>query len=255
MDPTANLLDPRAAPPRLDRPRRRAAVPLLLVAATLLLAPAPGLAKSKSRKDRKKTVVVFDSRLKDDANKPVSGVFPMVFEIRKSKRSRRSMWKEKHWVAIDNGRYEVKLGLDKALPSKFDASKAIIAVSIAGAGQVLEEPLAGADASVTEVEDSGGKRIVQYAEKAGFAYDAEKAAAADRLGTWTAEKLGEEIEKLKRRKAKVTVGRNRINLTMAGGVGGTPFEQMCPPGTVVVGIRGAAGLYLDQIQAVCAPLE
>jgi len=64
-----------------------------------------------------------------------------------------------------------------------------------------------------------------------------------------------ELDKLNKRKSKIKISRNRINLTMAGGVGGNKFEQICPPGTIAVGIRGGAGIYIDNLQVVCAPLE
>jgi len=224
---------------------------LTLVLALALVAPA--IAAPKARKTR--TVLDFESRLKDENSRPVSGIFPMRFELKKPK-SKRAFWKETHWVAVDNGRYSLQLGRGKKLPKRFDPKKAIIRVSISGAGTILEEPLAGADASLSTVEDTGGKRIVQYAEKAGFAYDAEHAGVADRLGDWTAKLLTEALKKLKKRKKrKLKIGRNRINLTSAGGVGGTPFEQVCPPGTIMVGLRGGAGIYIDNVQVVCAPVE
>lgn len=213
----------------------------------------PALAASK-RKLR--TVLDFDSRLKDENGKPITGIFRMQFELKKPK-ARRSFWKESHWITVDNGKYAVKLGKQKELPSKFDPSAAVIEVSIAGAGTILQEPLSGTDAALTTVDvgSGGGKRIVQYAEKAGFAYDAEHAGVADRIGPYTGKLLTETIQKLERRKTKLKVSRNRINLTMAGGVGGTPFEQICPPGTIVVGLRGGSGIYIDNVQIVCAPLE
>ncbi len=225
------------------------------IAVAVLGSAAPALGKSPIRKMR--TVLDFESRLKDENNRPVSGIFPMVFELKK-KKARRAFWSETHWVAVDNGRYALQLGKGKKkLPRKFDPKKATIVVKIKGVGTILTEPLAGADASVSSVEDTGGKRIVQYAEKAGFAYDSEHATVADRLGDWTAKLLTKALEKLKKKmkKRKVKVGRNRINLTSAGGVGGTPFEQICPPGTVAVGLRGGAGIYIDNVQIVCAPIE
>ena len=67
--------------------------------------------------------------------------------------------------------------------------------------------------------------------------------------------MKEILDKLDKRKSKFKVSRNRINLTSAGGVGGNKFEQICPPGTIAVGIRGGAGIYIDNLQVVCAPLE
>ncbi|UXI66433.1 S8 family serine peptidase [Tahibacter amnicola] len=37
-----------------------------------------------------------------------------------------------------------------------------------------------------------------------------------------------------------------------GGSGGSPFQLRCPQGQLLVGVRGRAGLFIDQLQAVCA---
>lgn len=230
----------------------------LFAICTVLAAAAPGVALAKAeggaKANDKRTVLQFDSTLKDEDNKPVSGVFPMLFELRKPKQ-KKAFWKEKHWIAIDNGRYAVQLGLGSALPKALDPKTAIMVVSIVGVGEVMQEPLAG-DAALAEVDEaSAGKRIVQYAEKSGFSYESERATVADRIGVYTAKLLQETLEALQNRKAKVRVGKNHVNLTSVGGAGGTPFEAMCPPGTLVVGMRGGSGIYIDNFQLVCAPLE
>lgn len=234
-------------------------VPAVLVALGLTIAvgsTASVEAAPKIKLRPKRTILDFESQLKDEDNKPVSGIFPMVFSLMKPK-AKRSFWKERHWVAVDNGRYTLRLGRTVKLPKKFDPKTAVIEVAIRGAGRVLREPLSGASASLAQVEDAppGGKRIVQYAEKAGFSYDSEHATIADRIGPFNGKDLKDRIEKLEKRKSKVKVSRNRINLTSAGGVGGNKFEQICPKGTVAVGIRGGAGIYIDNFQVVCAPLE
>ncbi len=227
----------------------------LVLTLGLLLVPPAADAKRRGVKRVKRTVLEFESRLQDERHKAVSGIFPIRFRLMRPK-SKRSLWQEQHWVAVENGRYSLRLGQKKRLPKRLDIKTAIIDVSIRGAGTVLREPLAGADAQVSQVDDlPAGKRIVQYAEKAGFAYDAEHATIADRIGAYSAKELHKILEKLKKRKVKVKVSRNRIHLTTAGGVGGTKFEQICPPGTVAVGLRGGAGIYIDNVQIVCAPLK
>lgn len=238
-------------------PLRRTMTSLLVALLWLPLgaAVAPSAAQAAKPKLTKRTILEFESRLRDENDKPVSGIFPMSFALKKPK-AKRSFWSEKHWVAVDNGRYSLQLGRTKRLPKGFDPKIAIMEVGIKGAGQVLREALAGASASLSEVVDAPtGKRIVQYAEKAGFAYDAEHATISDRIGAYNAKELKDAIEELQKRKVKLKVSRNRINLTSAGGVGGTKFEQICPPGTIAVGIRGGAGIYIDNLQVVCAPLE
>lgn len=228
----------------------------LAVAAALLL-PIAANAGEPAKMTDKRTVISYQSTLKDDDNKPVSGIFPMQFALHKPG-SKKTFWKEKHWVAVDNGHYVLHLGRMSNLPKDLDPKSAVLAVSIPGVGVVLEEALAGGGAAIgQEVSIGGGdgKRIVSYAEKAGFAYEAERAESAGRLGNFTAKLLQDALDELQKRKLKVKVGRNHINLTSVGGVGGTPFESICPPNMVSVGIRGGSGIYIDNFQVVCAPLE
>ncbi|MBP46441.1 MAG: hypothetical protein CMH53_00690 [Myxococcales bacterium] len=206
-------------------------------------------------KRRFQTVLDFDSRLKDEQNRPVSGIFKMSFTLRNAK-NRRKMWRERHWVAVDNGRYSVQLGRKSKLPKSLDPDGTSIEVAISGAGVVLKQLVSGAgQVNRVRVSTSRGRAIVKYAEKSGFAYDSEHATTADRLGPYTSKSLKETLDKLKKRKSKVVVSRNRINLTSAGGVGGKQFEQICPPGTVAVGLRGGSGIYIDNVQIICAPLK
>ncbi|MCO4760892.1 MAG: hypothetical protein KC502_05270 [Myxococcales bacterium] len=225
----------------------------LSLAMTFAWAPAPAAAKGK-RKRKFKTVLDFESRLKDENNKPVSGIFPMTFTLRRRK-GRKRIWKERHWVAVNNGRYQLQLGRRKNLPRKFDPDKTLIEVAIDGAGTVLTQVVSGEVSQVVARPAGAGRRMVKYAEKAGFAYDSEHSTVSDRVGPYTGKLLKETINKLKKRKARIKLSRNRINLTSAGGVGGTPFEQICPPGTIMVGLRGGCGIYIDNVQVVCAPLE
>ena len=71
----------------------------------------------------------------------------------------------------------------------------------------------------------------------------------------TAKLLADTLDALDKRKVKVKVSKNHTNLSSVGGAGGTPSEMICPPGMVSVGIRGGAGIYIDNFQVVCAPLE
>ncbi len=214
-------------------------------------------AVDEARKVDRRTVLTYQSTLKDDDNKPVAGIFQLQFELRKAKQ-KRAFWREKHWVSVDNGHYSLSLGRTLRLPKDFDIKTAVMVISMPGVGEVLQESLAGGDGALTSEPALGGndgKRIVPYAEKAGFAYEAEKATTAERIGNFTAKLLQDAIDELQKRKIKLKVGKNQINLTSVGGAGGTPFEAICPAGTIMVGIRGGSGIYIDNFQVVCAPLE
>ena len=229
----------------------------LAVSVGAMLCSGAAIAGEPAKKADKRTVISYQSTLKDDDNKPVSGIFQLQFELRKPS-SKKAFWKESHWTAVDNGHYTIHLGRSQNLPKDLDPKSAVLAVSIPGVGMVLEEALAGGGAALGEevaIGGGDGKRIVSFAEKAGFAFEAERAQSADRLGNFTAKLLQDALDELQKRKLKVKVGRNHINLTSVGGVGGTPFDSICPANMVSVGIRGGSGIYIDNFQVVCAPLE
>jgi hypothetical protein len=46
-----------------------------------------------------------------------------------------------------------------------------------------------------------------------------------------------------------------VRLNIFGGYGGNNFEYICGPGQVLVGVRGYAGVWIDNVQAVCAKVE
>jgi hypothetical protein len=85
---------------------------------------------------------------------------------------------------------------------------------------------------------------VDYAEKAGFAFAAEKADDATRLGGLT-------LEQLKRK--------------LGGGSGGSisigeqPWmsqsKGLCPEGYVMTGVRGGSGMYVDRVGIICSKLK
>jgi len=231
------------------------AAPLVAVCAALFAATAHA-APAPPRKADRRVVLTWQSTLKDDDNKPVAGIFQLEFALLKG-HSKKPFWREKHWVAVDNGHYALPLGRASPLPKDFDVKSAVMVVSMPGDGEVLREALGG-DAALSTEPAAGAadrKRIATYAEKAGFAYEAERATTADRIGNYTASLLQEALDALQKRKLKVRVGKGQINLTTVGGAGGTPFESICPAGTVMIGLRGGSGVYIDNFQVVCAPLE
>lgn len=204
----------------------------------------------------------FKGRVVDDSGKPVSGIFPMTFRLHVGLNSRKAIWSEFHWVAVDNGVYRIHLGEKKPLPGRADLSKLVLSVEIQGVGEVVREPFdaapgaerSGGPAQASHQPTKGG---VKYADNAGYAVVAEHAKNADRLQNLTVEELTRKVlEETGGVRDAVRVGKARRYGTRIGGPGGNvEYNEVCPPGTVMVGIRGAAGIYLDSIQIVCAPLE
>src|SRR5690349_7421170 len=47
----------------------------------------------------------------------------------------------------------------------------------------------------------------------------------------------------------------QLKLDPMGGLGGNHFEYVCGPGRVLVALKGYAGVWIDNVPAVCARLE
>tara|TARA_B100000530_G_scaffold12070_1_gene9237 strand:+ start:340 stop:1038 length:699 start_codon:yes stop_codon:yes gene_type:complete len=205
--------------------------------------------------------VVYEGKLQDANRKPIGGIFPLSFALHRNAKKGRSLWKEEHFVAIDEGRYEVQLGSKTPIPSGLDVSKLYLSVSVSGGNEIVRERLAtGGSARKEKPNEAAGKRgrtgdakgIVEYAETAGLAYEAEHAKVADRVGDWGQAELEDHLKNIS---SKVRISSSKRYTGSAGGEGGVTYELKCPKGHVVTGVRGGSGIYLDSIQLICSPLE
>lgn len=205
--------------------------------------------------------VVYEGKLQDANRKPIGGIFPLSFALHRNAKKGRSLWKEEHFVAIDEGRYEVQLGSKTPIPSGLDVSKLYLSVSVSGGDEIVRERLAtGGSARKDKPNEAAGKRgptgdakgIVEYAETAGLAYEAEHAKVADRVGDWGQAELEDHLKNIS---SKVRISSSKRYTGSAGGEGGVTYELKCPKGHVVTGVRGGSGIYLDSIQLICSPLE
>ncbi len=259
--------------------RRSVLSRLVRIAATIALALAAAPASAEGRPDGSQPVeaarrVVYGGRLVDAEGRPISGIYPLTFQLYAGAKARSAAWKESLHVAVDNGVYAVELGLTRPLPKRFDIDKAEIGVTLTGKTRALvREALAprvtlpppnraGPVIVTLEVPTVGarpGKNGQSYADLAGMAYESERAKVAERVGG-----LGEaEIRELARTAApsapaaggKARVGADKRTSERAGGAEGRPYNLSCPAGYVVTGITGGAGALVDSISLVCSPLE
>ncbi|GMV41181.1 MAG: hypothetical protein AMXMBFR64_28970 [Myxococcales bacterium] len=229
--------------------------PALLL--SLLLA-WPASARPKSGK-----TFTYIGQLQDEAHNPIGGVYPLQFALYASPSSSKALWTETAWVAVDKGRYVIDLGSSSPLPAKLRVEDLTIGVGLRGGLELVREPVAAAmglpvepvavpapEGRQTVPEPSPrAKNVVEYADKAGYAFEAEHAATADKIENMT-------LEELKRALAtKPSLGKAKKYTGQAGGEGGFEYTEMCPEGYVVVGMTGAAGKFLDSLRLVCAPLE
>jgi hypothetical protein len=256
----------------------RLAIIAALVLTGPMLASAPASAKgARAVKSKNLTnSIEFEGKLQNARRRPVSGVYPLKFALYKGPKGGKAVWSESHFVAVDSGRYVITLGEKKALKKRFNLSKLYLGVSYAGGGEIQRElieaqktdespagtaPVATSRtgsasrtaAAATTVRTTNGRTTVDYAEEAGIATYAHSAESAKRIGDLDEKDLLKRLDS--RSGGKVSIGTKTRFSASAGGEGGSGYDVRCPKGTVVTGVRGTAGIYLDSIQLICSPVE
>ncbi|RAL23530.1 hypothetical protein DL240_05045 [Lujinxingia litoralis] len=208
--------------------------------------------------------------LQDESGAPISGVFPLEFNLYRDDMAAEPMWTEEHYVSVIEGRYQVPLGSHQTLRAREVQGERWLGVVLVGEGELLRDRLTIIRPGRASSGDANGKRISR-AEVADRAIEAERAIvaeSADALGELTVEeierisnlaleRLGQHIADPNAHEAtaRYKLGTNSQVLDGAGGTGGTHFSLKCPPGHVVTGIEGRAGRMLDYVTAICSPLQ
>ena len=229
----------------------------LSVIVGLLLVPMATHAAGKQTKNR--TTVPYTGVLQDENLSPVGGVYPMRFSFYKARTSKRAVWSEEHWVAVDAGKYRVELGAQKKIPSKLKLEEVFVGIVLKGAGEILRERLLASvqpvsppslvqkpTAKASSPSSTLGPGVV---ERAMHAYEAEHAINADKLNHQTLEDIKKQLV------IPVRIGKSTKTTGSVGGGRGQPFEESCPEGYVATGFKGAAGRYVDSLSLICSPLR
>lgn len=223
-----------------------------------------------SRTNKKQQTIPYSGQMVGAQGESVSGVFHLKFAFHRNDTSTRAVWKETHEVAVIEGRYILDLGERNPIPKSFKLEQLYISVSLVSGPEIMREALAPhlarpvepqaappTNSPSSESPASAGKKptgVVGYADKAGFAIEAEHALTSDKLEGKTLEEITDGILKTSKRR-KVRIGAGRKFGGHIGGHGGGAYEELCPRGYVVVGARGSSGMYIDGLQFICAPLE
>lgn len=241
--------------------------------AALASPPAPPSVPGSSKASPPSDTFLYKGKLLDESGKPVSGIFPLTFRLHPNLKARNALWTETLWVAVDRGVYTVALGGTKPLPRRDDLDKMVLSVSVRGGPELLREPFLPLEARPPVLTAGpsgtghGGPQArtgsgVRYADNAAYAVEAEHAKNADRIQNLTLEdlvrRLVEEVGNALGQGAggKVRIGSAKRMGNRIGGPGGTgEYNEGCPKGHVMTGIRGASGNFIDSIQIVCSPLE
>lgn len=216
-----------------------------------------------------KSRIVYAGKLEDGQGRPIGGIYPLTFSFFKTDKGGRALWSETHFVAVDNGVYAVELGRTSPLPRSLDLDRAFLGVAVNGGKEILRERFTAPDAAkpaspapaVAAADPTIGapRQPAQgtFADRAGFADEAEHAKNADAIGGMSAADVKALAKQLAapQQGGKVKIGAAKRFTDPAGGTGGTPFSLQCPPGYIVTGIKGQAAAFIDQLQVICSPLE
>jgi len=207
--------------------------------------------------------LVYKGEFIDQESQPISGVFPLEFRLYADEKSRRSMWKEKHYVSVVNGSYTVPLGRKNPLPPRAAREAVELGIFLDGR-QVVRQPLkAKLVSEEVRIGMQSSTSQADYAEQAG---------EAERLGGFgpddfaRASQIAALEKQIKDLKSSMSgqgggggsagvLGNQSWQSQYGGGSGGHPFTLSCPDGYVMTGIEGRSGRVVDALRIVCKKLE
>lgn len=244
---------------------------LLMLAVSLVLPLPSAQAQQDLRRPLPDAVEIrYRGLLQDESGAPISGVFPLEFNLYRDGMAAEPMWSESHYVSVVEGRYQVPLGSEEVLRAREVDGERWLGVVLVGEGELLRDRITIARPGRQRGSEANASQVTR-AEVADRAIEAERAViaeSADALGDLTVEeiermsnlaleRLGQHIADPNAHEAtaRYKLGGNSQVLDAAGGRGGTHFSLKCPPGHVVTGIEGRAGRMLDAVTAICTPLQ
>jgi hypothetical protein len=222
-----------------------------------LIYPSTGNAKKPSSQN-KNILIQYEGSILDESKKAVSGIFPLKFEIYNKDKGGKALWSEHHYIAVEEGKYEIELGIQTPIPSNLPVNKLYIAISLGNEGEIVREQLVlsedkeeGQPQPIEEDTGSKKKQPVSLT-RVDFAMEAEHAEDSDKLSGMTTEDLMIKIMS----QTKISVGSEKKHSSKGVGFdNGTKDTLTCPLGEVVVGLTvryGQSQLY--KIQLICSPL-
>ena len=238
---------------------------------------------------RSEVIIEYHGELEDAGGRPISGIFPLRFKIYSDANSDDALWTEKQYVTVVGGDYHVPLGRKADLARSTTSGLRWIGVELVGDGEILRDKF---DVEESQITTSGGggapddshessetKELIKkaqntdkmafadVAERAVSADHADHATTADKVGSLSADKieklsnlalerLGEHIADPKAHDASGgKLGERTRVMDSVGGGGGRPYEETCPPGFVVTGIKGGSGRVVDSLSIICTELK
>jgi hypothetical protein len=219
--------------------------------------------------------VAYSGELIDEGAHPLAGVFALNFKLYANHDDTDPIWTERHYVAVVDGEYSVKLGTQTPLDPSLAERNLFVAVEFLDQ-EILRvpltmQPIQTPQEQIQSLAGAGTDGVAQVtfaqlADRALMAEEAGHARDCDTLGGHTPEELDrydEVMQALANHEADPNahsqgqsgLGSSSTVLQRIGGDGGNPYTRMCPTGYVAVGIRGGAGTMVDSVELVCAPLR
>jgi hypothetical protein len=242
---------------------------LILIALGLLACVTASAQTAAPPKSASTPYFWYRGELLDTKNRPISGVFSLTFKLFDQSGGGPVLWQERRFVAVEDGSYDVKLGLASPLHRKVVEAEVVLATELEGQGQMSIEPIRVR--LVTPESDPRSFRLPAstfVAERANKAQLALHAQQADNCITLNGKPLAEfdrfddmlrELTILRQEASAeqqgTRIGVRAVGLPRVGGGTGNRYSRSCPPGTVMTGATIHAGDLVDSITATCTRIE
>ena len=242
-------------------------VAMLALPAALLLTTL----SHQSPEAQQTTVIEVEYRgeMIDADGHPISGVFPLTFQLFATPDATEAVWTEQRFVTVDQGGYRIRLGRATPMPALHAGQAMTLAIVLGSAGEIARYPFTPTPwaAAPDPLETAQIERIT-FAELAGRAVRADRALFARdclTLGGRTVDEidrstdLAERIEELRtqlRDEGGAQVGSDYQYAEIVGhATNGNRYDVVCPAGYVITGARGGAGNLVDGVQMVCTQIQ
>jgi hypothetical protein len=213
--------------------------------------------------------VEYRGEMIDPDGHPISGVFPLTFQLFSTPDGTEPVWTEQRFVTVDQGGYRIRLGRANPLPSLHAGQPMTLAIVLGATGEIARYPFTPTpwEPAADPLQTAQIERIT-FAELAGRAVRADRAGFARdcrTLGGRTVDQLdrstdlAERIEELRtqlRDEGGAQVGTDYQYAEVVGhATNGNRYDIVCPAGYVITGARGGAGNLVDGFQLVCTQIQ
>ena len=213
--------------------------------------------------------VEYRGEMIDADGQPISGVFPLTFQLLETADSAEPVWTEQRFVTVEQGGYRIRLGRATPIPAQYAGQSMTLVIVLGAAGEIARYPFTPTpwSAAPDPLQTARIERIT-FAELAGRAVRADRALFAQDCRTLSGRTvdaidrspdLAERIEELRsqlRDEGGAQIGSDYQYAELVGHpTNGNRYDLVCPAGYVITGARGGAGNLVDGFQLVCTQIQ